>query len=208
MVSEKFLINSDSGRMQAAKYVTENFAWYAHLSKKDTLRLCLLVEETLGMVKEMVQDYYGCLWFSGDEHGYEIHLEFTADMNFERKHELLSVSTSGSNASAKGFMARIGDFLGDAVYNFGKAMDTYGAETMRYGIINAAGVDMSSTYDMMPVWSLNQYRDALEDQREEVDEASEAWDELEKSIVANIADDVVVGVKGDRVELVITKALD
>ena len=63
MVSEKFLINSDSGRMQAAKYVTENFAWYAHLSKQDTLRLCLLVEETLGMVKEMVQDYYGCLWF-------------------------------------------------------------------------------------------------------------------------------------------------
>ena len=35
--------------------------------------------------------------------------------------------------------------------------------------------------------------------------ADEAWDELEKSIVGKLADDVVVGVKGDRIELVITK---
>ena len=104
MVSEKFLINSDSGRIQAAKYVTESFAWYAKLDKKSTLRVCLLVEEALGMVKAMVQDYYGCLWFSGDEHSIEIHLEFTADMDAGKKHELLSVSSSGANASVKGFM--------------------------------------------------------------------------------------------------------
>ena len=36
--------------------------------------------------------------------------------------------------------------------------------------------------------------------------AEAALDELEKSIVARLADDVVVGVKGDRVDLIITKA--
>ena len=206
MVSEKFLVNSDSGRMQAAKYVTESFAWYAKLDRKSTLRLCLLVEETLGMVKEMVQDYYGCLWFSGDEHCIEIHLEFTADMDAKKKHELLSVSSTGSNVSVRGFMGRIGEFLSSAMYNFGRAMDAYGAETMRYGIIGSGGVDTPSVYDMTPVWSLRQYRAALENHNG--DEAKAAWDELEKSIVANLADDVLVGVKGDRVELVIVKHLD
>ncbi len=33
----------------------------------------------------------------------------------------------------------------------------------------------------------------------------EAWDELEKSIIANLADDVKVGVLKDKIELVVIK---
>ena len=54
MISDKFMVNSDAERMAAARYATENFAWQAKLDKHDTLRLELLVEETLGMVKAMV----------------------------------------------------------------------------------------------------------------------------------------------------------
>ena len=115
------------------------------------------------------------------------------------------MSTSGQNASSRGFMGRLGDMVSRAMYNFSKAIDLYGAETMRYGVVGTGGIDTPSVYDMTPVWSLKQYRAGLEEQREDSDDASEAWDELEKSIVANLADDVVVGVKGDRVELVIVK---
>ena len=38
-----------------------------------------------------------------------------------------------------------------------------------------------------------------------VEEAEAALEDLEKSIVGQIADDVVVGIKGDRVEMIITK---
>ena len=38
-------------------------------------------------------------------------------------------------------------------------------------------------------------------------EAEEEWDELEKSIIANIADDVKVWIEGDKVCLVIEKAV-
>ena len=65
MVSDKFMVNSDAGRMAAAKFAADNYAWHAGLDKRDTLRLNLLVEETLGMVKAMVDDFYGRLWFSG-----------------------------------------------------------------------------------------------------------------------------------------------
>jgi hypothetical protein len=47
-------------------------------------------------------------------------------------------------------------------------------------------------------WTLNRYRDAERNN-------SEPWDELEKSIIANLADDVVVSVKGNNVEIAIIK---
>ena len=36
-------------------------------------------------------------------------------------------------------------------------------------------------------------------------EKSEAWDELEKSVIASVADDVIVGVKGRKADLIIVK---
>ena len=36
--------------------------------------------------------------------------------------------------------------------------------------------------------------------------SNEAWDELEKSVLAKIADEIKVGVVGDKVEIVIYKS--
>ena len=66
---------------------------------------------------------------------------------------------------------------------------------------------MSGNADMMTVWTLQSYRDDLSKARGE-DAADEALEDLEKSIVAKIADDIVVGVKGDRIDLVIKKKLE
>ncbi|MBQ6123248.1 MAG: hypothetical protein IJI59_16145, partial [Clostridia bacterium] len=59
--------------------------------------------------------------------------------------------------------------------------------------------------DMLTIWTLQTYRNDLNLARADSDNAEEAWDELEKSIVAKLADDIVVGVKGDRIDLVISK---
>ena len=101
-ISDKFTVNSDAGRMAAARYATENFAWQIRLDKREMLRLDLLVEETLGMVKAMLEDFYGQIWFVADGKDCEIHLEATADVDADRKEELLSVSSTGRNAAAKG----------------------------------------------------------------------------------------------------------
>ena len=84
MVSDKFSVNSDSGRMAAARYATESFAGQAKLERRDALRLDLLVEETLGMVKNMLDDFYGQIWFVSEGRTCEIHFEVTADMNMDR----------------------------------------------------------------------------------------------------------------------------
>ena len=66
MKSEVFMLNSDAGRMAAARYVTEEFARGLGLGKHESLRLELLTEETLGMVKALVDDFYGQIWFEGE----------------------------------------------------------------------------------------------------------------------------------------------
>lgn len=206
MVSDKFMVNSDAGRMAAARYATENFAWKMKLDKRDTLRLSLLVEETLGMVKTMLDDFYGQLWFAGDHKACEIHFEATANMDAGKKYELLSVSRTGKNAASRGFMAKLGEVISGAMHGFGRTLEFSDAETMKYGVVYPAGGMLTPVAgEMTPIWTLHAYRDHLDAERGADSAAEDAWDELEKSIVARLADDVVVGVKGDRIELVITK---
>jgi hypothetical protein len=54
-----------------------------------------------------------------------------------------------------------------------------------------------------PMWSLRAYTEGIQDGADTDEQKKEAWDELEKSIIANIADDVQIGVMGDRVKMVI-----
>ena len=204
ITSDKFMVNSDADRMAAARYATENFAWQVKLDKKDTLRLDLLVEETLGMVKTMLEDFYGQIWFAADGKTCEIHFEATSNMNADKKDELLSVSSTGKNAASRGFMAKLGEMISGALRSAGRTLNTYDQETMKYGIVHTPSPMMGNT-DMMTVWTLQTYRSDLDLARGDSDNAEEAWDELEKSIVAKLADDIVVGVKGDRIDLVISK---
>ena len=205
MKSDVFMVNSDAGRMAAARYVTEEFARGLGLGKHESLRLELLTEETLGMVKALVDDFYGQIWFEGEGKRCEIHLQATADMNADRREELLSMASSGRNAAAKGFMAMLKDVVSGALHSFGRSMNDYGREVARYGIVNPADAGGFAVDAMVPIWSLQTYRTGLEGQQPDNAEVDAARDELEKSIVGKLADDVVVGVKGDRIELVIVK---
>ena len=204
MVSDKFTVNNDAQRMAAARYVTESFAEQAGLDGRNALRLELLVEETLGMVKTMLDSFYGQIWFTADGRDVEIHFEATADMDADKKEELLSVSSTGKNVAAKGFMAKLGEMISGALHSAGRSIDAYGQETMKYGVVHTPEL-MAAYPDMMTIWTLQTYRVDLDQARTDGDFAEEAWDELEKSIVAKLADDVAVGVRGDRIDLVIRK---
>ncbi len=57
-------------------------------------------------------------------------------------------------------------------------------------------------------WSMLRYEEALKPLVAEKDEdALVAWDELEKSIVANIADEVKVSIRGWQVEMIFEKKM-
>ena len=55
--------------------------------------------------------------------------------------------------------------------------------------------------DAAGLWSMNRYMAAVKEGRT----PAEDWDELEKSVVANLADEVRIGIAGQDVEMVISK---
>ena len=77
---------------------------------------------------------------------------------------------------------------------------------VNYGYMDAGTPTTSDPLALgyLSFWSLSNYKSALDDAKDESDDAREEWDELEKSIVASIAKDVVVGVKKNTVEMRIT----
>ena len=204
MVSEKFLVNDDDGRALAARYAADDFALQAGLDRHNALRFTLLVEETLGMVKNMLDTYYGQMWFVCADKACEIHFEAASDMDGDKKYDLLSVSKTGKNEACNGFMAGIADMISRALHSIGRAADIYGQEALRYGVVYN-GLELPIGMDAVPLWTLQTLRSNLADGQSDNIIAEEAWDELEKSIVANIADDVIVGIRGDRIELTIVK---
>jgi hypothetical protein len=54
--------------------------------------------------------------------------------------------------------------------------------------------------DYAYLWRLEEYRSSVNKKEQEAD-----WDELEKSVIASAADDVIVGVKGKCAQIVIVK---
>ncbi len=66
----------------------------------------------------------------------------------------------------------------------------------------------SSTPTLDWEWSMTQYEKALAYGVDRKDEkAIKAWDELEKSVVAHVADDVKVSIRNQQVEMTIIKKL-
>ena len=96
-------------------------------------------------------------------------------------------------------MGKIKDFIEDSLYNIkdGAMVSAGDMHCMSMG-----GVGMAADAYM---WSLQQYRYDVEKKADEDTEMEEALDELEKSIVANIADDIQVSVEGNHIEMIIRK---
>ncbi len=168
------------------------------LKKKDNLHMRLLAEETIGMLKAMAGDYSALLWF--EREGDECRVRVTAkteEMNYSSKKELLSVSKSGQNSLAKGFMQKLGDVIENSLLNYDEVMKIHQQNGVS-GPEEFTFMGMNSS-EMMMTWTLEQYRVSIDGS----DAYDDTVDELERSIVANLAEDVIVGVKKDHVELTI-----
>lgn len=209
MQTNKIEIGRDgSGREQALEE-TSKFDVYNDIDKKTAYHIRLLAEETLGMASAILGDYEAVFWLetTGDR-VCELHLSAQSDMDYEKEKMLLAVSVTGENIAEKGFMGKIGRFIRRALFSMEEVEEIkmqYGYDPMMYGMTGMGDVDSAAMNSMIYMWSMSQYQDELKQNMEENQEAAEAWDELEKSIVASIADDVVVGIKGDKVELIIKK---
>ncbi len=212
MQTDKIKVVSDGTGREEALLQVEKFAEYVGLDRQQELRLRLITEETLGMIEAIARDFRADYWIENDEKDTcVVHLKAETMMDTEKKELFMSASTSGKNEAAKGFMGKIRDLLQNGMNRMedvGKINSEYGGDPFMFaymGATNFDGMDMTA-----PVysWSLQNYKQIIETEKAKNPQAEEAWDELEKSIVASIADDVRVAIVGSMVELMIEKKFD
>jgi hypothetical protein len=72
-------------------------------------------------------------------------------------------------------------------------------------LMNLGMVKGSDADGTLASWSLKEYKTALETDKEQSSEAAAAWDELERSIVSSIADDISVRITRSSVDMIIKK---
>lgn len=200
-------LNEDLACLKAVLSEVEKVTTYNGLEDKKALRLRLLAEELCGMLPGLTQNFSGEFWAENDGDDYEFHVELKADdMSFDLRDELISVSKSGKNAAAKGVMGKIravAETMLLAAFDSnlqtlpaGEFYDYHGYN-MGFGYIDPA---ISCETGYVYSWSLCNYKTAVEEKEED------AYAELERSIVAKLADDIIVGVRGKNVEIVVKKS--
>ena len=212
MQTDKIKVFSDGTGREDALLQVDKFAEYIGLDYQEALRLRLLSEETLGMVTAITHDFRADYWLEKTEEGVcQVHLKAETMMDYDKKEKLLNVSTSGKNEAAKGFMGKIRDIFQKGIIGLeeaNKATVEYGLDPYTFAYMGASGVEGIGMQGARHSWTLKKYKQSVEDEMNDNPKAEEAWDELEKSIVASIADDVKVSIEGSTAELIIEKKFD
>lgn len=198
-------INMDKAAERADELIED-----LQLKKKDELHMKLLFEETVGMLQEMVGDYHVALNMERYKDEACIKLTAKTEMDADKKKNLIEVSKKHRNMFVKGFMDKVREVIENGLLSYDNVMkleQQYGLNAVDYGSMGIySNVDALSDEGVM--WSLAEYRQSLKEASPENEGAETAWDELEMSIVASLAKDVLVGVKGNRVDMTLVYDLE
>ena len=175
---------------------SEKVAVYNDLTHKQALQLRLICEEIDGMLPNIVDNFNGDLWFEFEDGVCKVNIslrfdEFTA----EKKEELVGVSKNKKNASVVGIVGKIRSALENLLL---ESTPDYAADVTAGTFYYAT--DYHDCMDYAGLWTLERYINDVKQEKK-----SAEWDELEKSVIASVADDVIVGVKGRRADIIIVK---
>ncbi|MCR4641641.1 MAG: hypothetical protein K5697_06390 [Lachnospiraceae bacterium] len=205
MTTDKIAVYSDGGGAEKAMKEAERVAAFHGMNEEDAMFLRLLAEEMMGLVRAITGSFEGEFWIESDEKDYRLCLRADTCMDREKKKEMIALSSRKKNESTVGIMEMIRHMMEGRMLKEEEA-ESSGEDIMDpfyLGSIGMREADALSGLDFE--WSLLQYRCKVEESHKKNEEMEEAWDQLEKSIVANVADDVRVGVRGDIVELTISR---
>ena len=197
MKSNTCYLYKNTGRDKVLREA-EKTAQYCELDQTHSLQLRLLAEELLGMVESLTGSYKGLFWFEAeDDVNFQLHLQIKKPENSKAGKRISD--TAAKNAT--GLMSRLKNVFENCLERYDD-LDEYDLEEgLEGGLISTdlehlmAGV--TAQKDSV-AWSLRAFEAAMP-------KASPEWDELEKSIILSLADDIIVNIKKGRADMVIYK---
>lgn len=182
--------------LEAILKESERVAEYNSLTEKQTLQLRLLCEELDGMLPNIIDDFGGDFWIDFEDGVCKVNAAIKIPkFNAEKKEDLISVAMNKKNAAAVGVVGKIRN----AIENFFLQDDSvivYNPPPASFYVTTGFSEGVDYSY----LWSLKDYRSTVKQE-----EQTEEWDELEKSVIASVADDIIVGIKGNTADIIIVK---
>ena len=190
MKSDMIEVSGREDCTQDVLRLAEKTAVYQQLSPQGALQLRLLAEETTCLMRAVAGDVSGRFWIESSKDEYELHLKVRTYMDSTAREKLLSAATSGENEAERGFLGKLRAFF-----------------TPAEGAPILYDLNPDGTYADMS-WSMRAYQQQVQQYLlQNSPGAAEAWDELEKSVLAHAADDVKVSIRGSDVEMTVLKKL-
>lgn len=171
----------------------EKAASYNSLERAKTLQLMLLSEELIGIPKGILGFVKGNFYMenTGNEYRLCLHADISTDLITQER--FVELSTQNRNEATRGIIGKIKYIANYLLSGDVATMPDYGDF---YGNMQIHCYVPGGVYDN--AWSLGSYRSG-------VARGTKEWDELEHSIVANLADDLIVGATAQYIELVAVK---
>ena len=195
MKSNVCKIEKGTADLSAILAESEKVAGYIGLDHKQAMKLRLICEEIDGLLPNITDEFEGDFWIEHEDGTCKVNVSITVpEFNSAKKKELIALANDKRNAAASGIVGKIRNAIENFFLSEGStnALDT-SSVTFHAATGYSEGVDYSY------LWTLQQYKGAMEKEK------TEDWDELEKSVIASVADDVIVGVRGNRADIVIVK---
>ena len=200
MKTDIITVTNKEESIKEALFFTEKFGNEVGLEKKGILHLRLLSEELMGILRGIAGDIETKYWIENDNKKVELHMKSEVKMSGAMREQFLAASSSGKNEATRSFVGKIRTMIADVLLS--------AKENLPYAMMNTASAAHMGNFqsESASVWSMVSYKDEVRKHTKDNKEAKEAWDELEKSIVANLADDVKVKIIGNNVEIVVYKS--
>ena len=188
-------VNNEGSGFDEALALSEKLGLSCGLDKKQNLRLRLLTEELFGLVRNIAGELNGSFSIEYEGRSFILSLDANVNLTSEMREQFLSVSSSGENEAAVGFMGKICDMISSVLLSTNSNSTMLQAGLMCPGAPSDAFIS-TQNYE----WYLKRYRDSVDGTSNE-----DARDDLERSIVANIADDISIRIIGSTVGVRIYK---
>lgn len=180
--------------------IAEKAASYSRLDEDQELKLMLLCEELIEMLPNLLLYGKGEFWIETKDKDFEIHSVVEADdlLTGNDRKDILKISKTGKNAAAVGVMSKIKAVAETLLANYALSNGVSGEVEYETDPLEFYDYGITDPFAQQDMWSLTTYK-------KKVKANTEGWDELERSIIANLADDVTVGILGGKVMITVKK---
>ena len=188
-------IEKGTGDLGAILAESEKVARYIGLDRKEAMKLRLICEEVDGLLPNITDEFEGDFWIDYEDGVCKVNVSIRIpEFNATKKKELISLANDKRNAAAVGIIGKIRNAIENFFLSEGST-DALDASSITFH--TATGYSEGVDYSYL--WSLQQYKDTMEK------DETETWDELEKSVITSVADDIIVSIRGNSADIVIVK---